>query len=440
MPTFTVHCECGETFHADERSLGRRVRCRRCQRVVALDPPAPAAAEPPPSDRGARGERVRTRRRVRVPRRPKADATPAGGAGGGAAGGRIVAVGRRQPRGARGLAARAVRWLSWGYLAAVCLVALLMWGLGDVWWPATVLLFMGRWVFLLPLALLVPAALVLRRASLGPLLLAALVTLGPVMGFRTGWRRWLGEPAGAPVRVVTFNAEGGATVAPMLPELLVGWEADVVAFQECSDPLIRAARAVRGWYEHDTSGLCLLSRFPIRDTVVMDRSALATIRRSHPAVGGAGYVVRYTLQTPWGAVDVTNLHLETPRKGFEALMATDDATRLRLNTEERDVESTLASRFVRAGDAPRLVLGDFNTPVESRIFRRHWGGLTDAFSRVGTGFGMTKYNGWIRVRIDHVLYDDAWRATRAVAGPDLGSDHRPLIVDLRLTRRSGPPE
>lgn len=413
MPTFTIHCECGEPYHADERSLGRRVRCRRCQRTVEMRAPA----EPPPA-----------RKRVRLRRRREAPAGPATGT--------VIATARRART---GTAARIVRWLAWAYLAGVSVVALVMWGLGDVWWPATVLLFMGRWVFLLPLALLVPAALVARPASLGPLLLGTLVALGPVMGFRTGWRGWLGEPTGTPVRVVTFNAEGGASVAPILPELLVGWEADVVAFQECSDPLIHAARAAaraaRDWYEHDVNGLCLLSRFPIRDTVVMDRSMLQAMRRDAGAVGGAGYVVRYTLQTPAGPIDVTNLHLETPRKGFEALMATDNATRLQLNTRERDIESTLASRFVRTGRAPRLVLGDFNTPVESRIFRRHWGELTDAFSRVGTGFGMTKYNGWIRVRIDHVLYGDAWQAARAVVGPDLGSDHRPLIVDLRLGRR-----
>lgn len=82
-----------------------------------------------------------------------------------------------------------------------------------------------------------------------------------------------------------------------------------------------------------------------------------------------------------------------------------------------------------------IVAGDFNTPVESRIFQQHWGDITDAFSYAGSGFGMTKYNGWIRARIDHVLTGDGITPERAVVGQDLGSDHRPLIVDLTIAPR-----
>jgi endonuclease/exonuclease/phosphatase (EEP) superfamily protein YafD len=81
------------------------------------------------------------------------------------------------------------------------------------------------------------------------------------------------------------------------------------------------------------------------------------------------------------------------------------------------------------------VAGDFNTPVESRIFQDRWSGLDDAFSRVGAGFGATKYNGWIRVRIDHVLTDSSWRAVGVSCWENVGSDHRPLVADLVLVGR-----
>jgi endonuclease/exonuclease/phosphatase (EEP) superfamily protein YafD len=45
---------------------------------------------------------------------------------------------------------------------------------------------------------------------------------------------------------------------------------------------------------------------------------------------------------------------------------------------------------------------------------------------------MTKYNGWIRARIDHVLAGPQWYVRRTEIGYDLESDHRPLIVDLVL--------
>jgi endonuclease/exonuclease/phosphatase (EEP) superfamily protein YafD len=334
--------------------------------------------------------------------------------------------------------------LSWAYLAGACAVAAVMWGLGDRWWAGTVILFMGRWAFLLPLAVLVPPALALRPSLLAPLALAALVVAGPVMGFRTGWRRWLPRPAGgdarpgeARLRVVTFNVDGGEFMTTELRRLLAAWAPDVVALQECGEALSAATRDVPGWYGHSENGLCLLSRFPITEAQAMGRAALERVKQDDAAgIGGAGYVVSYAIETPRGPVALTNLHLETPRKGLERLMALD-FRRLRENTELRDVESALARRWVErpAGGgrrAPFLVVGDFNTPVESRIFRRYWGDLPDAFSQAGVGLGMTKYNGWIRARIDHVLLGPSWRVDSVRIGEDIGSDHRPLIADLTL--------
>jgi endonuclease/exonuclease/phosphatase (EEP) superfamily protein YafD len=440
MPTYTLRCKCGEEYHADEQSLGRRIACRRCGRVVDLrrsDPSLVVLHE-------AEETTAHRRRRRRRTRRSRAERAIEGGERARAwvqEQVRRVApppppapTSRRKRR--RSPVAKAVGWAVWGYLAAACLVALVMWGTGDEWWPGTVLLFVGRWIFLLPLALLVPAALVVRRRLLVPLLLAALVVAGPVMGARTGWRRYLqGAPAGPRLRVVSFNAGLGTAMAPDLWLFVEEWKADVVALQECGEALALATRSLAGWYHHDDErGLCLLSRYPIREVKSMDRGALQRVRETGAGIGGAGFVTRYVLDTPRGPLRLVNLHLETPRKGLEALIGGGDLQRLRDNTELRDIESGLASRWARQGATPSLVVaGDFNTPAESRIFRRHWGDFADAFSHVGVGLGATRYNGWIRVRIDHVLTGPAWRPVAATVGRDVGSDHRPLIVDLAYT-------
>ena len=331
------------------------------------------------------------------------------------------------------------RWiapLSWAYLASVIAVAATMWMLGDSWWPATVLLFMGRWVFLAPLALLLPLAVVVRPKLLLPLALGTVVTLGPVMGGRVGLGRFQTSVEGMPLRVVTYNADGGGTLVDKLALLLPEWGADIVLVQECGEVVATVAEEIPGWHSHHAGDLCLLTRLPIVSVEMMDRSALERVKQdSRAGIGGAGYVARYTLQTSNGPIDVTNLHLETPRKGFEGLMANGDVDQLELNTTLRDIESSLARRWVDAGRNPTIVAGDFNTPVESRIFQQHWGDLGDAFSRAGLGFGESKYNGWIRVRIDHVLTDGTWRATNARVWPDVGSDHRPVIADLVLLKR-----
>jgi vancomycin resistance protein VanJ len=427
--SFTITCRCGERFHVDERSVGRRLKCR-CGRTITV-----------------RGPRRRRRNRIRAAgRRLKS------------VGAAIVQASRRRSRDAAGdrhlysypisrverIATRTLTILTWGYLAAVCSIAVVMWTLGDRWWIATILLFMGRWIFLVPLALLIPAAILVRRRLVGVLVLGGLVVAGPVMGARTGWRTLLpaAPPNGFPLRVVSFNADAGRLLAINLPIVLVDWKPDVVALQECGEELVRAVRAVPGWYHHSANGLCFLSRYPIRDSSVMDRAALEVVHKSSAQIGGSGAVVRYVIATPSGDVQVTNLHLETPRKGIDGL-ADFDVDRLRENTRLRDIESDLARRWVDEGaakrTAPVLVAGDFNTTVESRIFQTHWSdGLEDAFSRVGRGLGMTKYNGWIRVRIDHVLAGPQWYVRRTEIGYDVGSDHRPLIVDLVLPARSSP--
>ena len=409
MASFTIDCTCGERYHVDDSQAGRELVCRRCRNRLAIQRSTP---EPPSAPISPRKAKIRKRsRQYKNTSRP------------------LSAQPLTIPRTGRW---RLAAFLAWGYLAAALLVAALLWGMGDRTTLGTVLLFMGRWVFLLPLLLLVPVVAWLRARLLIPLAVGALVVLGPVMGFRTGWRRLLPSPSGQQVRVVSFNAGGGRLVAQMLPSVLERWQAQLVAFQECGDELAAAARLVPGWHVHVSRDLCFLSRYPIRVAAVMDRSALDRIKQSAPdEPGGAGYVARFVLDGPRGPIRAANLHLETPRKGLEGLMS-GDRRRMQNNTEIRGIEARLARAWVADGAGPLVVLGDFNTPVESVFFRDAWGDLADAFSVAGVGFGITKHNGWIGARIDHVLVSDDWHVDRAIVDSERLSDHRALIADLTL--------
>jgi vancomycin resistance protein VanJ len=430
MATLTIRCECGEQYHASDDSIGRQIQCRQCRRVLVVTRPEPmrasAAAPRAPAAKSAGPARKRRRKQSEEFHRQ-----PNTGSGADA---RVILPWSR-PRWAPQLA-RTVAVLSWAYLAVVCMSAIVMWTLGDRTIVGTVLLFIGRWVFLLPLTVLAPAALYYRRLLLLPLVAAGLVVVGPIMGTRTGWRRLLPAAAGPHVRVVSFNTNAAEFAAVLLPDFLEQWKPDIVAFQECSAQLGAALQMITGWNHHESQDLCLLSRFPIRSAEVMDRSTLDRVRQSEATeIGGSGFVVRFVLDTPHGPIRVGSLHLETPRKGLEGLVLDGDFRRLRLNTQIREIESRLARRWVSQGTGPLIVLGDFNTPVESRIFQADWGDLADAFSTAGTGLGMTKYNGWIRARIDHVLASKEWHVDRATVGADAHSDHRPLIVDLTLVAK-----
>jgi endonuclease/exonuclease/phosphatase (EEP) superfamily protein YafD len=414
MATFTLECRCGERYHVDDAQAGRRLACRRCGNLLAIERPKETAKGRQKSESRTRSARTS---RPRSNTKETASAYP-------------VTI------------PRTFRWkvaavLAWGYLAFALLVAALLWGLGDRNVLGTVLLFMGRWVFLLHLVVLVPVVAWLRPSRLFPLAIGALVVLGPVMGFRTGWRRLLPAPAGEHVRVVSFNADGDRLPAPMLPSELERWQAQIVGIQECGPVLSEAVRVLPGWHVHVSRDLCFLSRYPIREAAVMDRSGLDRIKQSEAdEPGGAGYVVRFLLDGPRGPIRAANLHLETPRKGLEGLMS-GNRRRMRNNTDIRGIESKLARDWVSAGSGPLVVLGDFNTPVESAFFRDRWGDLTDAFSVAGVGFGTTKYNGWIGARIDHVLANDDWHVDRATVDVQRLSDHRALIVDLTLRMDAG---
>jgi endonuclease/exonuclease/phosphatase (EEP) superfamily protein YafD len=100
------------------------------------------------------------------------------------------------------------------------------------------------------------------------------------------------------------------------------------------------------------------------------------------------------------------------------------------NTALRDRQSAFLAAAAAGAAGPVVVVGDFNMPAASAVFRRHWGGYRDAFGDAGWGWGHTFANRWTRVRIDHVLTGGGGRATDCWVGPDVGSPHRPVLADL----------
>jgi vancomycin resistance protein VanJ len=321
---------------------------------------------------------------------------------------------------------------TWAYAAGVLLLAFGLWQWADRWWLMTVVLFGPRWLIVLPLLVLLPMAFKLNKRMMIPLLVTAVVALGPIMGFRIGVRRWFGSPPDSlTLRVATFNAASGATLRGPLSWVLNEINAEIVAFQECGPELQRQIEQLPelSWYHHSDFQMCLLSRFPIRKVDQMDRETLEL-------AGASGFVIRHAIEIGDTVVNVTNLHLDTPRQGLEPLRfgaVRQGLGTLRSKSFTREIESRQGRAWVNSAKGPLIVLGDFNMPVESTIYRQYWGDLSNAFSQVGFGFGSTRLNGWIRVRIDHVLLGDDWRVVKAFVGPNLGSDHRPMIAHVVLS-------
>lgn len=327
-----------------------------------------------------------------------------------------------RPTGRRRRLRGLVAVVCWVYLVAV-LGAWLVLGWADEWWPATLLMFAPRWLLAVPLAALVPAAFLFRPRSLGLLLIAALVVAVPVLGFCAPWRQVIHPaPPGTPFRVLTCNMHYAHGDPGALDNLVAATNPDVVAVQEWPGSAHSALRTAPGWYTHPGSRLFLASRHPIRGAVKLGRNSMGT----------EGSVTRYELETPLGVVHVFNLHLASAREGLYAV--THDrgggAAGVRANSALRQEQSECLAGWAAEVRGPLLLVGDFNTPPQSTLFAQDWGDYRDAFASAGLGWGFTFFGGRTMVRIDHVLMGRGWYCRHCQVGPDVGSQHRPVLADL----------
>jgi endonuclease/exonuclease/phosphatase (EEP) superfamily protein YafD len=89
-----------------------------------------------------------------------------------------------------------------------------------------------------------------------------------------------------------------------------------------------------------------------------------------------------------------------------------------------------------AEPGPLVVVGDFNATQHSRVYRDLTsGGLRSAHADRGRGYVTTWPNGQYLappIRIDHTLLSPTVECLRIAEGIGRGSDHKPLIVDLRV--------
>ena len=347
--------------------------------------------------------------------------------------------GRRPPGRWRRRFGGALAVLCGAYLVLVVAVWLTLRFAADRWWPGTLLMFGPRWVWGLPLAVLVPAALLLRRwRLLVPLAVGAGVWLGPVIGLCVPWRTApaRGGDAGArPLRVLTCNADGGALEPAALDAFVKQCSPDVIVVQSPaqSDRNLFASRP--GWRSVQGLSYWLAVREPIAVGHV------AEIEDADTGKGDAGPVATvYRLETPAGPVALANVHLATPRVALEALIRRDrrvaELTRRNVASRRRQFEAL--ARWAEGAGGQVIMAGDFNTPPESALFRDHLPGYADAFSAAGFGAGNTYFTRRSGMRIDHVLAGAGWEARRCVVGPDVGSAHRPLVADLYPVARPPP--
>jgi hypothetical protein len=227
------------------------------------------------------------------------------------------------------------------------------------------------------------------------------------------------------LRIVTLNADGKSLDKAVFTSFLKEYHPDIVLMQDAGSYGVLAAHLPEGW--HVASGTGNLRG--------LSPTAVHFVEEYHePAFGPGRGGARFRFETPFGDVVAVNIHQPTPRDGLEALINRAPKA-LTLIDEDSEVRTITSRKLGTWADnsADLIIAGDFNCPVESRIYRRDWSRFQNAFNTAGLGWGYTMYTGKAAMRIDHVLDKAPWKCVKCWVGPHVGSAHRPVIADLVLT-------
>ena len=206
---------------------------------------------------------------------------------------------------------------------------------------------------------------------------------------------------------------------------------DVVALQEWPGNQPLPAPLPEGWHVVRDQGLVIASRLPI-----VESETLKSPVNPMQTLG-----VRCELLTVDGPVYFYGLHLRTPRMGLEAVLAHwwDGLADLEEVTAQRNLDGAAVREWLQKRVGQVVVAGDLNLTPDSAIYKRQFGHLQNAHAAAGWGWGATKVTRFHRARIDHILANVHLQIIRCDVCPDVGSDHRPLVADLRLLRNQPSP-
>lgn len=216
-----------------------------------------------------------------------------------------------------------------------------------------------------------------------------------------------GEPVGEPVRILSFN----------LLSTNDRYE-DVVAYIRETDPDVVFLHEGTALWEEALEGF-FLPDFEIVSGRTPDLifGTIALVPEGADVVNlGFGSRQGRALEVRLDGLDVLGVHPLAPVSDRESSL--------------RDAQHASYADWA-AGRSAAVVVGDFNATPWARPFRSLLRVGDLANSQRGFGVAPTWEVGRIfALPIDHLVHTDDLVVTERVVGPDLGSDHRPLLVEV----------
>jgi endonuclease/exonuclease/phosphatase (EEP) superfamily protein YafD len=219
------------------------------------------------------------------------------------------------------------------------------------------------------------------------------------------------------LRILFANVNSGNKNTQALLDVIESEQPDLIVLQEVSYLWATAMDAVQSDYPHrhvipqnDNFGIALYSRQPLLDIDVLSSSPF----------GFPSLVVQQVVGS--SLVTYVSTHPIPPlgQAGFDAR-----------NSQLAEIGERIAEIY-----GPTVLVGDLNTTVWGHHYKMLVADTGLRNSRDGFGVIPT----WPRqlpfamIPIDHCLVSDEFVVLDTRSGPDIGSDHLPLIVTLALLR------
>jgi endonuclease/exonuclease/phosphatase (EEP) superfamily protein YafD len=305
---------------------------------------------------------------------------------------------------------------------------------GDQWWPATFLLFCPAWIWIVPLAVVLPMTLALRPRWTWLPGVTGVFVLFALMDFCVPWRLMLPQPAAkGTVRIVTANLHSREANASAVEDFLTRSQPDIVVLEEFNPRTPLPYVHQRGWHLDFSGSVFIASRWPVgphKELNLEELPASAEEHRIRATIWGPA--ARWIVYSPVGTFQLVGLHLISPHAALSMTRRDRDRAEQLLddNADRRDHEMEVLRRRVDDVPGPVVIVGDFNTAWGSPIFRDNFGDFKDAFSEAGFGFGTSyaRHRTWLR--IDHIIFDPSWHCRRCYTSGDVGSGHRAVLAEL----------
>lgn len=296
--------------------------------------------------------------------------------------------------------------------AMALLVLLPSWlGLLGGWHWSLDLLAHFRWQYLGLSALVLAWAMWCRRRLVLALAVSTLLLNGVLIG-RLAWHPEVGQVAeDFSLRVVSFNLLTSNPQKQRVLDYLVAADADVVCLLEFDAKWQDALSSLEARYPHrlleprpDNFGIAVYSRIPWEKAGILDL----------------------------GAPGLPSIEVALTRQGRDlVIIATHPVPPAgRRNAAWRDAQLARLAEHVSQLGRPVLVVGDLNaTPWSAGLRIATASGLE--FRSLEAPWTPTWQAGTVfAIPIDHALVTAPLVVTHREVGPDLGSDHRPLVLSI----------